>query len=485
MSARGLARRRMNGGALWLLQVGASSPMAVLAGGIVAMYATTGVVGVPPSFLLVGGALGLLVVGYVAMSRHVPHAAPGYALLAHGLGQRWGLVGGALALVSYTAIQNSLYGLFGATLSGLVGGSWQVWAVLAWLLIAVAGVLNVVLSTWIVAVVLIAELGAIGTFILAAFAHPAGGRVDFTPWSIDALWTDGLGGVCAFAVAALLGVDTAPVYGEEAKNNLSVRRATIGALLFLPILYALSAWALPVAVGTDQVVDIARDPDSGLPFAVLDRAYGGGLSLLATMLLVTSILIAMLSFHNSIARHIFALGRERVLPVGLSLVGTGARAGAPIGGSLLQSAATVVVVGGFALTGADPLTVLFTWLSAGAALGVMVMLVLISISSVVYFRAGRGAHESTWVRSIAPVLGAAAGTAVVAVIATNQSSLLGITPGSPLSLVLPAAVLVTVGAGLVWGGVLRRVAPDVFRGIGRGRPDPLALPEPRLADLNV
>ncbi|GAA4263621.1 APC family permease [Dactylosporangium darangshiense] len=484
MSAVGLARRRMNGGMLWLYEVGASSPMAVVVGGVVAMY-QTGVVGVPTAFLLVGAALGLLVIGYIAMSRHVEHAAPGYALLAHGLGARWGLVGAVLALASYNAIQISLYGLFGVTLAGLVGGHWLVWAGAAWLLIAVAGVVNVAVSTWVVAVVLCAELGTISAFILAAFTHPAGGSIGFAPLGVDALWHDGLGGVLTFAVAAFVGFETAPVFGEEAKHNRSVMRATVGVLCFLPLFYGLAAWAIPVAVGTDQVVDVARDPESGLPFVVLDRAYGSGLALIATMLLVTSILTAMLSFHGTVARYVYAMARERVLPGWLAGVGTGARAGAPVGGSVTQSVVAFVVLGLFAAAGADPVAVLFTWLSAGAALGVLVMLCLISVSAVLFFRAGRGGHESVWVRTIAPVLGVIAGVGVIAVVVANQALLLQVASSSPLQLLLPALVVAAVAAGLVWAAYLKRSTPQVFASIGHGRPDPLAQPEARLADLDV
>ncbi|GAA4264104.1 hypothetical protein [Dactylosporangium darangshiense] len=52
--------------------------------------------------------------------------------------------------------------------------------------------------------------------------------------------------------------------------------ATVGVLCFLPLFYGLAARAIPVVVGTDQVVDVARDSELGLPFVVLDRAYGSG-----------------------------------------------------------------------------------------------------------------------------------------------------------------------------------------------------------------
>jgi len=46
----------------------------VLGGGVTTTYAVTGIAGVPLSFLLLGVALALFVVGYAAMSRYVANA---------------------------------------------------------------------------------------------------------------------------------------------------------------------------------------------------------------------------------------------------------------------------------------------------------------------------------------------------------------------------------------------------------------------------
>jgi hypothetical protein len=89
------ARRTLGAGSLWIFGVGASSPLTVLVDGVVATYASTGVVGVPASFVLLTVALALLAVGYLAMSRRVVHAAPFYALLARGMGGRVAAAGAA------------------------------------------------------------------------------------------------------------------------------------------------------------------------------------------------------------------------------------------------------------------------------------------------------------------------------------------------------------------------------------------------------
>ncbi len=118
-----LARRTLTPVGLWVFGAAASAPMVVLAGGIVATYATTRVTALPLTFVLVAATVALLAVGYTAMARQVGHPAAYYGILAHGLGRGWGVAAGLVALVAYNAIQTSLYGLFGATLAAELGGA--------------------------------------------------------------------------------------------------------------------------------------------------------------------------------------------------------------------------------------------------------------------------------------------------------------------------------------------------------------------------
>jgi amino acid transporter len=476
----------MSGGGVWLFQIGASSPMAVLAGGIVATYASTGMIATPLTFLLLGVALALLAVGYVSMARNVPHAAPAYALLAHGFGPAAGIIGGALALVFYSCIQMSLYGLVGATLAGLLGGSWVGWAAVLWLAVATCGLLHVSLSAFVVGSVLCVELAVIALFDLAAFAHPAGGAVSVAPISLTGLWTPGVGGALALGIAAFIGFDTAPAYSEEVRTSRSITRATVAALLFMPPFYAVTAWALAATVGADRIAEAAADPGAALPFTVLDDWYGGGLSLLATMLLVTSVFVAMLAFHNVLARYAFGMAREGVLPAWLARTGARGHAeGAPTGGSILQSATAFLVVALFAALGADPVTVLFTWLSAAGAIGILLMLVLISAGSIRYYRRGGGTSEGLLVTTVLPALGVVAGAGVLLVTVANLSSLLRVEGGSALQVVIPAAAVATVLAGALWAALLRSRRAPVLADVGRGRPDPLRVLDQRLKDLDV
>ena len=485
----GLARRSVSGWGLWLFAVSASAPLTVLVGGVMATYAGTAVVAVPLSFLVLVAALAVLTVGYVAMSRHVAHAAPFYALLAHGLGRMWGVAGAAVALVGYNAIEIAMYGLLAATLAALFGGPWWVWAAVGWAAIAVLGVLRVDIGAGLVAVLLLAEIGVIVLFDIGAFTHPDAGHIAAAPLLPDRLLVDGIGGVFAFGIAAFVGYESGPAYSEEARTGRIVGRATFAALCFLGPFYAVSSWALAVAVGPDHVGAASR-ADPRLPLTILADTYGAFGPIVAglgTMLLVTSIFAAMLSFHSTAARYVFGLARERVLPAALARtgIGAGARRDAPIGGSLVQSGCAAVVVAVFAVLAADPITMLFTWLASVAAVAVLGLLVAASLAALRWFRRGGGTNEGPAVRVVAPILAIVVGMGVLGTTVANLHTLLGVPPGSPLAVLIPGIVAAAGLAGLGWASVLRYHRPDIYAGIGCGRPHPLAVPDRRLADVRL
>ena len=478
----GLARRTLGGGGLFFFAVSASAPMTVVAGGVVATYASTGVVAVPAAFPVITAALLLFSVGYVAMARYVPHAGPLYAHVARGLGPVRGLGAAALALLGYLAIGCSLYGLLGSVVAALLGGAWWGWALAAWALVALLGLLHIGVNAKVLALLLAAEIAVVVLFDLAAFGHPAEGAVSVAPLLPTNLVHDGVGGVLGLTVAAFIGYESALAYGEEARDHRAVARATLGSLVFIGVLYAVSSWAMAVVVGPTRVVDAAREPGAMIPLAVVESHYGRLVGAVATILLVTSVFAAMLSFHHTAARYVFVLSRERVLPSALGRIGRGTAAGAPIGGSVLQTVVALAVIAACAVSGVDPVTVLFTQLSTVAAIALLTLMLVVCLAVLRFYRRGGGSNEGIWTRVLAPALGAIAVAAILAIMLTNLRSVVGPASGPPW--LLPGLVAACGFAGLVWGAALRR-RPDLGDSVGRGEPEPLAELEHHLTSVHL
>jgi amino acid transporter len=470
----GLARRRLNTSSLVFFTVSASAPMTVLAGGVIATFAVTGSVGVPLAFPVVAAALALFAVGYAAMSRHVVNAGVFYAYVSQGLGGALGVGASFVALVAYNTIQIGLYGLFGAALGGFVesqGGpavDWWLWSLAGLALVAILGLLRVDLNAKVLAVLLVAEVIAVVLFDVGAFANPAGGSITFDGLDPSNLIGPGLGGVLAFTVAAFAGFESAGDYAEEAKDpRKTVARALYIAIVITGVLYGLSAWALTVGAGPENVVAQAQDPTAGLPFSLMAAHFGDTVAMLANLLLLTSVFAALLSFHNTVARYLFAAGRERVLP--LALARTGRRTASPYVGSLLQTALALVVLAVFVLLKKDPVLEMFTWLSYVSAVGLLVLMVGTSIAVMFYLNRNSG-PETLWQKTIAPLLATAALGAITIVTIINSDAMLGTDKDSPLRYILPGLVGVALIIGALWGLVLRSTKPSIYAGIGRGGP---------------
>ena len=289
------------------------------------------------------------------MSRDLPHAASFDAFLARGLGPSAGVAGAAVSLLSYNVVQVSLYGLLGAVaaVSSVAcrgfGRSPRGWP------IGLLGVLHIGVNTRLLTAVLVLQSAVDPCSWTSPGPRPlADGHLDLGPLMPTNLMSGALGGVLAFTVSAFIGFETVAVYREEAASHRAVKVACYGTIGFLAVFYALSSWALASAVGPSKIVDVARDPSANLPFSILGENFGPLMETIGQALLITGLFAALLSFHSVVARYVYALAREGVLPANLGTLG-GAHGGVPIAGSIAQtSTAAAIGIAIFAVAGADP-----------------------------------------------------------------------------------------------------------------------------------
>ena len=467
--SQALARNRLGVPSVVFFGVAGAAPLTVILGAVTTIYAVVGSTVVPVSYLVAAAILAVFTVGFVAMSRHIVNSGAFYSYISRGLGRVVGVGAAFVALPAYAVMQIGLFGLFGVVASGLLDSfgipvDWFQCALVAWAVVAVLGLLWVDLSGRVLAVLLVAEITIVLLYDLVMVLHPAGGSVSLATLSPAHALTPEFAALLVVAIAGFVGFEATVVLSEEAKDpRRTIARATHWAVLLPGLLCALSAWAMSVATGPDKIVESAKAQQTDLVFSLVAPHLPAPLVQIGYVLFLTSVFAAILSFHNGVARYLFALGRERVLPAALSRVST--RSGGPIAGSLAQSALALVVVAVFALSGADPVLQMFTWLSGTAAVGVILLMAGTSAAVVGFFRARPGGG-SVWQRAIAPTLATIALVALVALLIGNFDALLGTDPTSPLRWILPGLVLLAAVAGAIWATRLKATRPDVYAAIG-------------------
>jgi amino acid transporter len=480
----------------------AAAPLTVIIGVIPTAYAITGVVGIPVAFIAIGIVLAIFAVGYVAMARHISNAGAFYAYITRGLGRPIGVAASLIALVAYNALQVGLYGAFGFFLSGALHDgtffnvqadvAWYWIALAAWLLVAILGVLRIDLSGYVLAVLLIAEVIVAGVLAVSDIAHPAGGHLTFDTLAPGNLLKSGVGAAFCIAVLGFVGFESAAVFSEETrKPRRTVPLATFLGIFLIALLYAGSSWGMSVATGPDKIIEAAGNslsPDSApLVIGLAAAQLNATMVKITLALLITSLLAALISFHNTVARYTFALGRERVLPAFLGR--TGRRSGSPQAASMLQSVIGLAVIVTYWVTGWDPLVRLFYYLGTFGGFGILILLVITSVAVIGFF--ARDTHDEspmTWL--LAPILAVLLLAGVGALAVINFGTLLGVvnTPDEKLSWILPMVYAVVGVLGFLLAIVIKAVNPDVYSTIGlgatsvTGRTTSAAFPEPARAN---
>ncbi|MFG1602818.1 APC family permease [Actinoplanes sp. NPDC049265] len=471
--AAALARSRLGVAPLVFSVMAAAAPLTVVAGGATAGFAVTGSTGIPLAYVVVAVVLGLFAVGYVAMSRRIVNAGAFYTYISRGLGKPAGVGGALMALAAYGPLmQVGLYCGFGVVAADFMTAHagltmpWWIWAYAAWAIAAVLGVTRIDLLGVVLSVLLVAEICVAVVLAVVQVRHPAGGRLSVMTLSPSNLLTTGLGAALATAIAGFVGFEGTAVFSEETKDpRRTVARATFIAVTLIGGLYAFCAWAMSVAAGPDQIVARSTAEGSALIFNLAAPHLPPAVITTGQFLLLSSIFAAILAFQNTDARIVFALAREGVFPTLWGRVGK--RSKAPVGGSITQTVVAFAGIVAFVLTGWDPFTKGFFWLTVLGGVGVLALMTITS-SAVVAFFARRDNQAGVWEGRVAPALAFVALAGVCYATVDNAAALFGVDPASGTQWWLLGAYPAVFAVGVVWAFIVRRARPEVYARIGLG-----------------
>ena len=121
-----------------------------------------------------------------------------------------------------------------------------------------------------------------------------------------------------FSLTGFIGFEATAVFRDEARDpERTIPRATYAAVLIIGGFYALTCWAFVVAIGPDQVAEVAQrtlDGDANMLLDTTDDTLGRVGRDVVNVLLLTSLFACVLSFHNVIARYQFVLAGKGLLP---------------------------------------------------------------------------------------------------------------------------------------------------------------------------
>ncbi|MET0954473.1 MAG: APC family permease [Cryobacterium sp.] len=461
--------------AIVLMVVAAAAPLTVIGGAAPLGILLGNGVGFPAMFAIAAIVLLFFAVGLAAMTRHVPKPGAFFTFVNYGLGKPAGLATAFLALLTYTTIQVSVHGYVGYILSVTVTGlggpdlPWYLYSLVVVALVGVLGFRHIDLSSKVLGVLLIGEVGIVLVLVAAVVISGGADGLSLAPFEPNNVLSGSPSVGLMFAIAAFIGFESTAIFRDEAKDpGRTIPRATYVAVIGIGVFYTLASWALVMAWGPDGVVaQAAQDP--GAMILITTLTYLGSVGeLVMNVLLITSMLACVLSFHNVITRYQHSMSTAKVLPHSLSAVHS--RHSAPHVSSVVQTITAGLLVTLFAVLGLDPVLQVFTWFSGVATLSVALLMAVTSIAVVVYFARTRS-DRRLWNTVIAPTLGFVGLLISAAMIGVNFPFLVGDVDanGEPtfgaLTAVLLGLIVVFPLVGLVQALWLKRNNPTVYEQI--------------------
>ena len=409
-------------------------------------------IGTPAGFAFATLILTIFSVGYVAMARKVTAAGGFYSFISHGLGRELGMASGLAMVVAYSVFEASLCGGFAyfASLKAAQYGYNIEWYWLALFMVALIGVLayfDVHISARLLGIALISEVvfllifdvlifGQGGENIQTAAINPVNAFKNMPGFgSGDTAIAAGAWAVGVFfAFWSWVGFEMAPNYGEESKNPKKiVPMAMYISVIGLGIFYTVTSWAaISGYASTEAAATQAVNNAAGF---FLDPAKQFGNTFLQSVLswlIITGSFACGMAFHNTTARYLFSLGREKVLPHQLGR--THEKHKSPYIASITQSVIAALIVAAFGLfattaSGLDSATSVGYIQLYGlmAFMGVVLILFIQALVSVAvwnYFRTHHPAEHHIWTHTLAPLI-SVVGQLAVLFVAIDKIDFLG------------------------------------------------------------
>ncbi len=444
------------------LVVAAAAPLAAMVGNLpIALSRGLGAA-TPAAFLFAGLTLLCFSVGYAAISRRVVSTGAFYTYVVKGLGKPIGVSAAftaMLAYVSYTVGMAAFLGYFADLALGQLGVhlTWLPYALGGVAVVAILGYRSIDLSSKVLGVLMIAEVGILLIVDIAVIAAKGWHAFPLESFAPAAVFAPGLGVALMISFTSFVGFESAALYGEEANDpKRSIPIATYASVILIAAFYLLTAWLTIGAVGAANARPVAAAEGGAFMLNLTSRYAGETIMQLMGVLVCTSLLASYLALHNAAARYIFALSREKLMPAALGKFHPVRYA--PSNASFLVSAITLVCVLGYGLAKLDPYHFL---VPAFIGLGTFGIILIQAMAGVAIFAfLWRGRKPGQWPVLAASIAGAI-GLTIAAYLVAKNFDLLAPSP-LPGMAFMPWVFAATTIFGLAFAVWMRRNRPKAY-----------------------
>lgn len=463
---------KMSAKSLTLTVLAFSAPMAVVTG-FIPFTILFGGQGATFAFVLVTILLMVFSVGYIAMTKHLPKPGAFYSFISAGLGRAVGLGSAYLAIISYVAVLVGSYAFLGLCTAGLITSlngpdtPWWVWAIAGWTVVSTLGYFHIELSAKILSVAMIGEVILVMIFNVFVLFKGGAEGLSATPFTPGALVGGDIPVTMLFCILVFMGFEATALFRDEVRTpDKTIPRATYGAVLFVGVLYIVSAYALTSAYGSKAQEVATNAPAAMFPDAI-GAFVGPAFTQIAFIFVVTSLIAALISIHNVVARYVYNLGFDKALPVYLSKIH--ARHHSPHRASTAVAAAAGLVILLLILGQSDSAKV-YGQLSGLGSIGIIFLMASVSLSVIAWFRTkARLAGENIFKVLIAPLISFLVLGFTVVFALLHFELIVGGEPGENIGLALILAG--SFFAGIVLTLYFRFAKPHLYHGLGHAESD--------------
>lgn len=277
----------------------------------------------PLAFLLATVAcilIGLVVCDFAA---RLPSAGSVYTYTVHGLGPACGFVVGCCYAVAYAVGCPAVlagFGVFTATVAQNRGapaplGEWWFWFGVGLVIYWATSWFGIRFSTraqLVLTAVTSATIGLLALIVIGKGGAHGNTVSAFDPGTAGVGWGLVLGGM-AFGLLSFAGFETAASLAEETRDpRRNIPRAVLGTVLVAGAFYLLVTYATSIGYGVREAT--TAWPASGGGLAALAAEYAPWLTDWVLLAGGLCALFAGVGVHNTVARTLYAMGREGVLP---------------------------------------------------------------------------------------------------------------------------------------------------------------------------